>query len=41
MPLEKRMKFIKAVLQDASLEELHEIEKILSVLKAKNYTENL
>lgn len=41
MPLEKRMKFIKAVLQDASLEELHEIEKIFSVLKAKNYTENL
>lgn len=41
MPLEKRMKFIKAVLQDVSLEELHEIEKIFSVLKAKNYTENL
>lgn len=41
IPLEKRMKFIKAVLQDASLEELHEIEKIFSVLKAKNYTENL
>ena len=41
MPLEKRMKFIKAVLQDVSIEELHEIEKIFSVLKAKNYTENL
>lgn len=30
IPLEKRMKFIEAVIQDASLEELDEIEKILS-----------
>lgn len=29
MPLEKRMKFIEAVIQDASLEELDEIEKII------------
>lgn len=29
MPLEKRIKFIEAVIQDASLEELDEIEKII------------
>lgn len=29
IPLEKRMKFIEAVIQDASLEELNEIEKII------------
>ena len=29
MPLEKRMKFIEAIIQDASLEELDEIEKII------------
>lgn len=29
MPLEKRIKFIEAVIQDASLEELDEIERII------------
>ena len=33
MPLEKRMKFIEAVIQDASLEELDEIERIILKLQ--------